>query len=86
MVITRLGLDSALDLVGTEASSTDVHMARRTVDDSLHTLHIGLPHTVRTSMGVRNLDTKRNTLAANITLSHTTNTSLSAAYISKHTG
>ena len=68
MVITRLGLDSALDLVGTEASSTDVHMARRTVDDSLHTLHIGLPHTVRTSMGVRNLDTKRNTLAANITL------------------
>ena len=60
-------LDGALNLVGTEASSTDVHMAGRTVNDSLNTLHVGLPGTVGASVGVRNLDTKGNTLATNIT-------------------
>ena len=60
--------DCALNLVGTEASRTDINMAGRTVNDSLHTLHIGLPSTVGPSVGVGNFDTKRNTLAANITL------------------
>ena len=60
--------DGALNLVGTEASRTDVDMARRTIDDGLNTLYVGLPGTVGTSMGVRNLNTERYTLAANITL------------------
>ena len=62
--------DSPLNLVGTEASGTSVHMARSTVDNRLDTLHIGLPGTVGTSVGVGNLNTKGHALAAKITLSH----------------
>ena len=62
-------LDGAFNLVGTEASCTYVHMAGRAVNDCLNALYVGLPGTVRTSVRVRNLDTKRYTLAANITLS-----------------
>ena len=60
-------LDGALNLVGTEASCTDVHMAGGAVNDSLNTLYIGLPGTVGASVGVRDLNTKGNTLATNIT-------------------
>ena len=45
-------------------------MARSTVDNRLDPLHIGLPCTVGTSVGVGDLNTKGNTLAAKITLSH----------------
>ena len=62
--------DSALNLVGAEASGTSVHMAGSTVNDSLDALDVGLPCTVGTSVGVRNLDTKGHALAAKITLSH----------------
>ena len=62
--------DSTLDLIGTEASGTSVHMAGSTVNDSLDALDVGLPCTVGTSVGVRNLNTKGHTLAAKITLSH----------------
>ena len=62
--------DGPLNLVGTEASGTSVHMAGSTVDHGLDTLDIGLPCTVGTSVGVRNLNTKGNALAAIITLSH----------------
>ena len=68
--ILSQGSDSPLDLVGTEASGTSVHMAGSTVDNRLDTLHIGLPGTVGTSVGVGNLDTKGYALAAKITLSH----------------
>ena len=63
-------LDSALHLVGTEASGTCVHMARSPVNDSLDSLNIGLPGTVGPSVGVRNLDTEGHALTAKITLSH----------------
>ena len=63
-------LDSTLDLIGTEASGTSVHMAGSTVNDSLDALDVGLPCTVGTSVGVGNLDTKGHALAAKITLSH----------------
>ena len=62
--------DSALNLVGTEASGTCVHMARSPVNDSLDPLHIGLPSTVGPSVGVGNLDTEGHALTAKITLSH----------------
>ena len=45
-------------------------MARRTVNNCLYTLDIGLPHPVGASVRVRNLDAERNTFAANIALSH----------------
>ena len=65
-----MGLDGPLNLVGTEASGTGVHMARSTVNNCLDPLHIGLPGTVGTSVRVRNLNTKGHTLATIITLSH----------------
>ena len=64
------GSDGPLDLVGTEASGTSVHMARSTVDNSLDTLNIGLPRTVGASVGVGNLNAEGNALATIITLSH----------------
>ena len=65
------GLDGPFNLVGTEATGTSVHMARSTVHNGLNPLNIGLPGSVGTSVGVGNLDTKGNALAAIITLCHT---------------
>ena len=62
--------DGPLDLVGTETSGTGVHMARSSVDNGLDALHIGLPSTVGTSVGVGNLNAEGNALATIITLCH----------------
>ena len=63
-------LNSALNLIGTEASGTSVHMARSTVDNGLDPLYIGLPGPIGTSVRVGNLNTKGNALIAKITLRH----------------
>jgi len=63
-------LDGPLNLVGTEASGTSVHMARSTVNNGLDPLYIGLPGPIGTSVGVGNLNTKGNALATIITLRH----------------
>ena len=63
-------LDGALTLVGAEASGTCVNMAGSSIHDSLDALDVGLPCTVGTSVGVRNLDTKGYALTTKITLSH----------------
>ena len=65
-------LHRTLNLVGTEASGTSVHMARSTVDNGLDPLYIGLPGPIGTSVGVGNLNTKGNALATIITLRHST--------------
>ena len=65
-----LGSDSPLNLVRTEASGTSIHMAGSTVNDGLDPLHIGLPGSVGTSVGVGNLDTEGNALTTIITLRH----------------
>ena len=62
--------DSALNLVGAEASGTSVLMARSAVDDSLNALDVGLPSTVGTSVGVGNLNNEGHALATKITLRH----------------
>ena len=64
------GSNRSFDLIGTEASGTSVHMAGGSVNDSLDALHVGLPCTVRTSVGVRDLDTEGHTLIAKLALSH----------------
>ena len=69
-VIGYTGSDCTLNLIGTEASGTSVHMARSSVNDSLDALDVGLPSTVGTSVGVRNLDTEGHALATKITLRH----------------
>ena len=63
--------DSAFNLIGTEASCTDVDMAGRTIDDCFHALHVGLPSSVGASVGMGHLNAERNTLAANIALCQT---------------
>ena len=69
-VMGDMGSDGPLNLVGTEASGTGVHMARSTVNNCLDPLHIGLPGTVGTSVGVGDLDTKSHALTTKITLRH----------------
>ena len=63
-------LDGALYLTGTQASCTDIDMARSTLNNSLNALNIGLPGSVGTSVGMGNLDTKGNALTAKIALCH----------------
>ncbi len=47
-----------------------MHMAGSTVHDRLNALYIGLPHSVRSSVGMGNLNAEGNALAANIALGH----------------
>ena len=60
--------DGAFNLIGTEASCTDVDMARGTVNDCFHALNIGLPRSVGASVGMGDLNAERHALAANIAL------------------
>ena len=62
--------DCALNLVGTQASCTNINMARSTVNDRLDALDVGLPCSVGPSVGMGDLDPERNALAANIALCH----------------
>ena len=62
--------DGALNLVRTQASCTDIHMARSTVNDCLDTFDVGLPCTVSTSVRVGDLDTECHALAADIAFCH----------------
>ena len=62
--------DCAFHLVGTKASCTDMYMARSTINNSFDALDVGLPSSVGTSMGVRDLDTESHALAADIALCH----------------
>ena len=63
-------LHSAGDLTTAEAASADVNVLGRTVYDGLDALHIGLPCTVGSSVGVADLDAERNALFAEFTLCH----------------
>ena len=60
--------DGPLDLVGTQASGTGIHVARRTVHNGLDPLHVGLPCPIGTSVGVGDLNTESHALATVITL------------------
>ena len=66
-------LDSAGNFTGTQAPGTNIHMARRTIDQSLHALDVGLPGTIGAVMGVGNLDPERDALTAEITFGHDIN-------------
>ena len=68
--IVFVQLDRSGDLTGTHTPGTNIHMAGGTIDDCLHTLHIGLPGTIGAPVRVRNLNTKGNALVAKLALSH----------------
>ena len=62
--------DCAGNLTGTQTPGTNIYMARRTVDNSLDTFHIGLPGTIGAAMRVGHLDAKDHALVAKLALSH----------------
>ena len=62
--------DRAGNFTGTQAPGTNIHMARRTIDQSLNALDVGLPGTIGTTVRVGNSDTERNTLVAKLALCH----------------
>ena len=59
-----------LNLAGAQASGANINVAGRTLHNCLDTLDIGLPGTVGTTVRVRNLDTKRDALAADLAFCH----------------
>ena len=63
-------LDSSGNFTGTQTPGTNVHMARGTINDSLHTLDVGFPSPVGASVGVGNLNPEGNALVAELTFSH----------------
>ena len=68
--IVFVQLDRSGDLTGTHTPGTNIHMAGGTIDDCLHTLHVGLPGTVGTAVGVGHLDAEDNALVAEFTFGH----------------
>ena len=69
-VCLYLESDSAGNFTGTQAPGTNIYMARRTIDESLDTLDIGLPGTIGTSVRVGNLDAEGHALVAKFAFSH----------------
>ena len=63
-------LHSAGDLAAAHAASAGVNMLGRAVYDGLDALHIGLPGTVGTTVGVGHLNAENNALVAEFTLGH----------------
>ena len=63
-------LDRSGDLTGTHTPGTNIHMAGGTIDNCLHTLHVGFPGTIGTTMRVGDLNAESNALIAELALSH----------------
>ena len=61
-------LDRSGDLTGTHTPGTNINMAGGTVNDRLHTFHIGFPSPIGTPMRVRDLNAERNALIAELAL------------------
>ena len=70
LVSGNVKLHSAGDLAAAQAASANVDMLGRAVHDGLDALHIGLPGTIGSSVGVRDSDAESNTLLAKFTLCH----------------
>ena len=62
--------DRAGNFTGTQAPGTNIYMARRTIDQGLDTLDIGLPGTIGASVRVGNLDAEGHALVAKFAFSH----------------
>ena len=65
-----LKLHSAGDLTAAQAASASINVLGTSVHDRLDALHIGLPSTVGTSVGVGYLNAKGNALVAKLTFCH----------------
>ena len=69
-LLLMLCSDRAGNFTGTQAPGTNIHMARRTIDQSLHALDVGLPGTIGTPVRMGHLDTKGHALVAKFALCH----------------
>ena len=63
-------LDSAGNLIRTQATGAGVNVARRTVDNRLNSLNVWFPGSVGTPVRMRNLNTESDTLSADVAFSH----------------
>lgn len=63
-------LNGSLNLVGFQASGTDINVLDRAVDNRLDPSYVGLPCSVGASVGVGDFYTEGNALSADITLCH----------------
>ncbi len=61
---------SSLNFAGLKAMRTNMHSFGSAVYHAFHSLNVGLPNPVRSSMRMAYVVTKMNALATNITLSH----------------
>ena len=66
----RTTSDGPGHLAAAEAASASVNVLRGTVNDGLHALDVGLPHTVAPTMRMAHLDAEGHALVAELTLSH----------------
>ena len=62
--------DCAGDFPGTQAAGAGVNTLGSTIHNCFYAADIGFPSSVRTTMGVGNLNAESDVLAANITLCH----------------
>ena len=66
----KLRSDCSGDFTGTQAAGAGVNVTRGTVHNCLYAHDIRFPSSVRSSMGVRNLDTEGYALTAEIAFCH----------------
>jgi len=70
VILKNKKLHSAGDLAAAQAASAGVDVLGASVHDGLDALHVGLPHTIGTSVRVADLDAESNILLAKLTLCH----------------
>lgn len=70
LVSGNVKLHSALDLAAAQAAGACVDMLRSSVYHCFYALNVGLPCTIGTSVGVRNLNTEGNALVTELAFCH----------------
>ena len=73
--VLLIGSDRSGDLTGTQAACAGINSAGGAVDDRLDSLHVGLPGSVGSSVGMGNLDTELHVFSAKIAFCHLERTS-----------
>ena len=68
--LRKLCSDCSGDFSGTQAAGAGVNVTRGTVHNCLYTHYIGFPSSVRSPMGVRNLDSEGYALTAEVAFCH----------------
>ena len=70
LVSGNVKLHSALNFAATEATGANIDVLRSSVYHCFYALNVGLPCTIGTSVGVRNLNTEGNALVTELAFCH----------------